>query len=84
MDIHGPDWERYEAQFMRLAEDIELQKAPLPALSSAKMMLCLYGENGLSPEQEFTLLNTLAKEKDRLEGAIMTTAYWEDIILFVP
>jgi hypothetical protein len=82
MDVQDPLWDRYEQRFMALANTVELSKGPLPLVSSARLMLCLYGENGLTPDQEFALLDTLEANQKTLQGTTMTTAYWEDIILF--
>ncbi|MEM0950944.1 MAG: hypothetical protein AAGI66_02235 [Cyanobacteria bacterium P01_H01_bin.74] len=85
MDIESKDWDAYEAAFMALVESLTLTKGPVPELSSAKIMLCLYGENGMPPEQEFEMLNLLKQEaeKNTLCATQMMTSYWEDIILYV-
>lgn len=84
MDIENPRWEEYENRFRALAETVEIQKGPQPELASAEVMLFLYGENGLSPEEEFSLLEKLEKQAENLKGTAMLTAYWEDIVLYLP
>jgi len=84
MNVEDPRWEEYERQFRELAEDVELQKGPQPELASSELFLCLYGDNALNPEQEFEALEQLRQVKDKLKGAEMQTAYWEDIVLYLP
>ncbi|WP_303673971.1 hypothetical protein [Vampirovibrio chlorellavorus] len=84
MDIEDPRWEEYEARFRALAEAVGVAKGPQPELASAEMMLFLYGENGLAPEQEFDMLAKLEVKAADLKGTEMQTAYWEDIVLYLP
>lgn len=84
MDIEDSRWEEYENRFRALAERVELQKGPQKELASAEMLLFLYGENGLSADQEFEMLARLEQAADCLKGATMQTAYWEDIALYTP
>lgn len=84
MDIESPQWDTYETRFRALAEQVEIQKGPQPELASAEAMLFLYGENGLTPEEEFNLLEKLEKQVGNLRGTAMLTAYWEDIVLYLP
>jgi len=84
MNIEDPRWEEYETKFRDLAERVPLQKGPQPELASAKLFLCLYGDNAMSPEQEFDALNRLEKAADSVRGAEILTAYWEDILLYLP
>lgn len=84
MDIEDPRWDEYEARFRTLAETVGVAKGPQPELASAEMMLFLYGENGLTPDQEFDLLNKLESQAAHLKGTEMHTPYWEDIVLYLP
>lgn len=82
MDINDPNWETYETRFRHLAEQIELHKGPQPELAAAETMLFLYGENALTPAEEFATLAQLEGQMERLKGATMLTSYWEDIVLY--
>lgn len=84
MNIEDPRWEEYENRFRSLAENVPLQKGPQPELASAQLLLCLYGDNGLPPEQEFDALNKLEQALPQLKGTEMQTAYWQDIVLYLP
>lgn len=84
MNVEDPRWEEYETQFRALAEEVELQKGPQAELACSELFLCLYGDNALEPEQEFEVLEQLRQVKDKLKGTAMQTAYWEDIVLYIP
>ncbi len=84
MDIEDPRWDEYEIRFRALAETVVVAKGPQPELASAEMMLFLYGENGLAPDQEFEMLAKLEAKATDLKGTEMHTAYWEDIVLYLP
>jgi hypothetical protein len=84
MNIEDPKWEEYETRFRALVEDTPILKGAHPELASSELMLCLYGENGIEPEQEFKILSQLEAQKGKLSCVEMTTAYWEDLILYLP
>jgi hypothetical protein len=84
MNIEDPRWDEYESRFRALSEAVGVTQGPQPELASAEMMLFLYGENGLLPEQEFELLAKLESRLPELKGTVMLTAYWEDIVLYLP
>ncbi len=84
MNIEDPQWEAYETRFRALAEQVEIHKGPQPELASAEILLFLYGENGLTVEQEFETLTRLEQSLPQLKGAEMLTSYWEDIVLYLP
>jgi len=84
MNIEDPRWEEYENRFRALADTVAVAKGPQPELASAEEMLFLYGENGMSPEQEFDLLEKLERQPDKLKGTTMLTSYWEDVVLYRP
>lgn len=86
MDINDPRFEEYQTRFEALAEQVEDGKSgPQPEIGSAKYFLCLYGENGLPPEEEFELLQTLKEHlEDGLQKTTIQTSQWEDIILYLP
>jgi hypothetical protein len=83
MDIEDPRWDEYETRFRALAETVSVAKGPQPELASAEIMLFLYGENGLAPEQAFEMLAKLEAKAPELKGTTMQTAYWEDIVLYL-
>jgi hypothetical protein len=84
VDIESPQWEEYETRFRALAEQLSMHKGPDPNLPKAKIHLCLYGENGLTPEQEFALLDRLEQQAAQIRGVEIQTSYWEDLVLFLP
>lgn len=85
MDVENPQFAQYEARFRQLADRVERLKGADPAIASAKYLLCLYGENGLSPEDEFEMLARLeGYADDGLKCAEVETYYWEDLVLYVP
>ena len=84
MHIEDPRWDEYENRFRALAERVGLKKGPQAEAASAELMLCLYGDNGLTPEQEFEVLGRLEQAEDRLKGTEVLTAYWEDLLLYLP
>jgi hypothetical protein len=59
MDTDHPLWPQYEARFNELAflaDDVTEISIPL---DECEAFLCLYGENGLSPEEELALAQLL-------------------------
>jgi hypothetical protein len=52
-------------------------------LGDGRYYLCLLGENGLPPEEEFALLALIAQQTP-LYRVDVDTDYWQDIILYVP
>ena len=85
MDTDHPLWPQYEARFNELAflaEPVDEISIPLDACDA---YLCLYGENGLSPEEELALLDTMdGPAAARLKKRTIQTTYWEDTVLFLP
>lgn len=85
MDIEHPRFEEYDARFRALAERAKRVQVAKPSLNSSRCFLCLYGENGLSPEGEFELLAQMeAAEDSELNRLEVETDYWQDIIIFMP
>lgn len=85
MDTQSPEWEEYHRQFMELADLADSVEPPAPPLDECQYYLCLYGENGMSAEDEFQFLaNMDAFVGDNLKKVEIQTSYWEDIVLFVP
>ncbi len=84
MHVEDPRWDDYENRFRALAGRVTLQKGPQAEAASAELMLCLYGDNGLSSEQEFEVLARLEQAEERLRGTEVVTAYWEDVLLYLP
>jgi hypothetical protein len=84
MNIEDPRWEEYETRFRDLAEHVALQKGPQPELASAQLHLCLYGDNAMTPEQEFETLTRFDQAVEQLKGTEISTSYWEDMVLYLP
>jgi hypothetical protein len=85
MDIESPRWEEYEQRFCALAERAERVEKAEPSLDRCRYFLCLYGENGMAPEEEFTFLDKMERESDgQLKRIDVDTAYWQDTVLFLP
>lgn len=85
MDVEHPRFEEYDQRFRALAERAELVKVAKPALDSCRYYLCLYGENGMSPEEEFELLSTMeAHAEEGLKRLEVEIDYYQDTILFIP
>ncbi|HEY9746323.1 MAG TPA: hypothetical protein V6C99_08910 [Oculatellaceae cyanobacterium] len=84
MNTEDPRWEEYERRFRTLAEGISLHKGPRAELASARVHLFLYGDNAMTPEQEFETLGQFEAERERLQGLEILTSYWEDVVLYLP
>lgn len=85
MDVNAPEFERYEAEFLAVSERAKEWESPVrPVLDDCPMYLCLYGENGMAPEDEFAFLTKFsamaAESYYKLE---VSTDYYQDVILFV-
>jgi hypothetical protein len=83
MDVESPQWEEWEARFTALAETAK-QVPATGDIKGAKYHLCLLGDNGFTPEQEFSELEAMAQHKDDLKKVEIDTGYWMDTILFIP
>lgn len=87
MDVNDPQFEAFEIRFRELAERAEQVKSAQPSLNATQYYLFLYGENGLTPEEEFQFL-------DKMEAALQAGSplkrmeieidYFQDTVLFVP
>lgn len=85
MDIENPRFADYQKRFEEVAELAERIPGPAPEIASARYFLCLYGENGLTPDEEFALLDAMENFiGEGLKRVDMNTNYWEEIVLFVP
>ena len=85
MDIENPRFEEWENRFREVAEDTVRVEQPSTSLDQCQFLLCLYGENGLSTDDEFNMLESIAKTEETQRYKIeKETAYWQDIVLFVP
>jgi len=85
MDVNDPRFEAYQSRFEEIAQRVEGLKGPQPDISAARIRLCLYGENLMSPQEEFETLEMLcAKVESGLKKATIQTGYWEDVILYLP
>lgn len=83
MDIESPQWDVWESRFMALAE-IAPKVDVNPALKGAKHYLCLYGDNGLSPEEEFEELEIMFQTPDKVKKVEIDTSFWQDTVLYIP
>ena len=83
--MHTEDtrWEEYEKRFRALVERVPMYKGAHAELASSPLILCLYGENGVEPDKEFEMLTQLELAADDVEVVEMTTAYWEDLVLYL-
>ncbi len=86
MDINDPRWEEYDARFREVAEKAEEVEGPQSSAASAQYILFLYGENGLTPEEEFEMLARLEEAgcENRLKKFEVDTTIWQDTVLYVP
>ncbi len=83
MDLESPDWERWESEFMALSEQAE-KVGMTPEVKGSKHYLCLVGDNGLTPEEEFEELETMRALLPKLKKIEIETGFWQDTILFIP
>jgi hypothetical protein len=84
MDVNHERFDEYEKRFLEVAEEAELHEGQRPPLGEMTHYLCLYGENGLEPEEEFSLLETLAKQPEgKLKKVEVDADYWQEVVLFV-
>jgi hypothetical protein len=85
MDCEAPEFEGYEARFRALAETVEAHEGLKPVLTSVRLYLCLYGENGLRPPEELAMLAELeATPKAQLRKLEIEADYWQELVLFIP
>jgi hypothetical protein len=83
MDIESPHWEEWEEKFTALAQHAQIVKVA-PNISGSRHFLCLYGDNGLTPEEEFSELEKMSQLQKDLKKVEIDTSYWQDTVLFVP
>ena len=87
MDVNHKRFDEYENAFNALAETATPWEGDKPALDSMAVYLCLYGDNGLTVDDEFALLDTLKNRRventDALWRIDIEADYYQDIILFV-
>jgi hypothetical protein len=89
MNVDDPRWVEYEARFRQLAETAKEVPKGSVSLDGMRYYLCLYGENGLAPQQEFEMLEAITAARQHGDGPPLCrievdTAYWQDTVLFVP
>ncbi len=83
MDVENPRFEEWEARFLEVAQHAQkIDRAP--DIARSKHYLCLYGENGMNPDQEFAELEEMAEHPERLKKVEVDSAYWQDTVLFIP
>ncbi|MCX5920874.1 MAG: hypothetical protein NTW61_06100 [Candidatus Melainabacteria bacterium] len=90
MDFNLACFSDYEASFLALAEAVEpWEGSAKPVLSAMPLFLCLYGENGLTPEAEFEALEVLQSVYEQTPERVMkleieaSNHYWQETILFL-
>jgi hypothetical protein len=90
MDFNLDCFTTYETDFQAFAEELEAWEQPAkPVLSNMAVFLCLYGENGLTPEEEFETLAHIKAVYAQTPEKVMklqvevTNHYWEETILFI-
>lgn len=83
MNVEDERFEEWEAAFNEIAEGVPEVPAS-PQLSEAKYLLCLYGENGFTPDEEFAELDYLRQHHGELKKVLVDRDYWQDVILFLP
>jgi hypothetical protein len=90
MDFNLDCFTTYEATFQALADVVDPWEAPTkPVLSAMPLFLCLYGENGLTPEEEFETLARIqatfeqTPEKVKKLEIEASHQYWQETILFI-
>ena len=84
MDVNDPRFPEYKEKFEELAYLADQVEKPEPPLDQCRYYLCLYGENGLKPEEEFDFLDKMEDHIGDLKKVVVETGYWIDTILFVP
>ncbi len=86
MNYEAPQWEDWENRFRQLAEQATLVTGTAEAakIRGAKHYLCLYGDNGLTPDEEFAELERMSSQTSQLKRVEVDTSYWQDTVLFVP
>ncbi len=85
MDVNDPRWDEYEAAFTAVANQATLwAEATKPDLAALPLYLCLYGDNGMSVDEEFATLSTLqtALTNQSLYCLEVEADYWYERILF--
>lgn len=82
MDTESEQWTEWEVRFLAVAQQAKTVKRG-PQVGSATHYLCLYGDNGMSPEAEFEELTLMAKQVDVLKKIEVDTNYWQDTVLFI-
>jgi hypothetical protein len=83
MDTEHELWETWETQFTALAEGTPLSKNKF-AMNGALYCLCLYGNNGYTPEQELLELAEMTVLKTSIERVEVDAGGWMDTVLFIP
>jgi len=81
MDLESPHWDEWETQFNQLADQAQVAENK-SELASAKMHLILFGNNGLTEEEELAELKNFATMPDQLKKVVVETDYWQNIYLF--
>ena len=85
MDVTAPEWDAYEERFNAVAELATPWPEPTkPDLASLPIYLCLYGDNGLTPTEEWATLTELEAmaKSGHLYCLTVDADYWFERILF--
>lgn len=90
MDFNLPCFAEYESAFQALAEAVNTWEAESkPVLTAMNSFLCLYGDNGMTPDAEFELLAEIETTFKQTPEKVfkleidVATHYWQETILFV-
>ncbi|MCA9841614.1 MAG: hypothetical protein KC475_05795 [Cyanobacteria bacterium HKST-UBA03] len=83
MDVNAAEWADWETAFLKAAEGVELVTKS-PSLAAAAHLLCLYGDNGMAPDEEFVELAQMTARPGELKKVEVDVGYWQDTILFIP
>lgn len=85
MDVNDSRWDEYEVAFTAVANQATpWAEATKPDLASLPLYLCLYGDNGMSADEEFATLAVLQSALDThtLYCLEVEADYWYERILF--
>jgi len=83
MDLEGPQWDEWEQRFIEVAATAHVVQET-PDIRSARHYLCLNGDNGLAPQEEFEELELMAKNTSELKKVEVDSGFWQETVLFIP
>jgi hypothetical protein len=84
MNVNDPQFESYQSAFFALADQAKVAQKPIPSADQCLFTFFFLGENGLSPSEEFELLNQMsAYAPDHLYRLEIDTPIYQDTLLYV-